>query len=71
MSDKDNLIEIINLCWNSVNESTVGPILLPPKDGVAQVNNVAMQTFLTVLSNVTPKNIQSRAVEPKEPWQNE
>jgi hypothetical protein len=68
MSDKENLTEFINLCWDAVNASKVGPIL-SSKDGVPQMNNIGIQTFYTIVSNIVPKNIQSQVIEPREPWQ--
>lgn len=67
MSDKQNLIEIINLCWDSTDGSKVGPIFQSKNDEI-KLNQVGLQTFYTILSNVLPKNIASQNVEPQDPW---
>lgn len=67
MSDAENITTIINLCWDSTNASKVGPILSMNQDA-PQINNIGLQTFYTILSNICPKNIQSQSIEPQEPW---
>lgn len=70
MSDKENIKEIINLCWDSTNESKVGPIL-QMKEGYPKINDIGLHTFYTILSNVLPNNVQTQQIIPKEPWQSE
>lgn len=63
---KNNLKEVINDCFDAVNESKIGKI------DPAQ-NNMASQAFLTILASVAPKYFYNEVchVEPKEKWQTE
>ena len=67
-SDVDNLVQMINVCWEGVNKSKVGPILTIDKD-TPTINNIGLNAFYTILSNVIPKNLNSHTIIPKEPWE--
>jgi len=67
-SDVENLVQMINVCWDGVNKSKVGPILTMDKDNPS-INNIGLNAFYTILSNVIPKNLNSHTIIPKEPWE--
>lgn len=66
---KQEITNIINQCWEAVNESVVGPVLVR-HEGENQVHSIiAVNTYYKILDSLLPKNIKSEMGTPKEPWQ--
>lgn len=70
---KEEMIEIINLCWDAVSESKAGPIKSNNEDGTEVLRNLGYGVFSTLISNIIPKNLghldaKMTVKEPGEDW---
>ena len=68
--DKKALIDLIDTCFDAVNESKAGPIY-DDKENV--MRQVGFNTFMNILGNLCPKKSDNAMImkEPKERWEGE
>lgn len=74
MITKKELTGIINLCWQAVAESEVGPVIGPnPTTKEPCVSSVAANTFYAALHRLIPTSCEMegsvKMTEPPESWQ--
>ena len=81
MSEKDEdagtsieqLTELINATYKAVDASVVGKIVISVNpEGVKIVDQLAVQTFLTMITQICPKGLmtsETMLIEPKEDWE--
>ena len=67
---KEEITEIINLAWDSVVASKAGKIVNKTPDGQIHLHNIGMQSFLSILNSLCPKNIKGdfQMEDPGEDW---
>lgn len=70
--NKENLIKLINDCFDSVNESKAGPIMSKKEDGSTELHSVGYNTFLYLLNSLSPKNVSANMTmkEAGDNWKN-
>jgi hypothetical protein len=56
---ESQIAKIINTAYDGVERSKVGKIVDDNAIGVERVHHVAFNTYLTILNNLIPKNLQS------------
>ena len=66
---KEELINLINLCYEAVIESKLGPIITRVEDKEA-FNNLPYNTFLYIIQKIIPTNLSADMLmrEPGENW---
>jgi hypothetical protein len=67
------LTALINMAFEAVNASVVGPIYGTDAEGKTTLNGVAYNTYLYVITNIIPKASTGNFTveEPREDWQGE
>lgn len=51
---------MINRVYDGVERSKLGPIQSKNEQGQNVLNHIPFQTYLTILNNLTPKNIEGK-----------
>lgn len=68
MNLKDKVKEAINIAFQAVNESHLGPF--PKSEYGVGMSQIQANAFMTALQCICPKEIgELKLKEPREPWQ--
>ena len=58
---RNEITAIINTVWDGVCQSKTGPIVKEDESGVPQIQTIAYNTFLSIVSKVMPMDMQATA----------